>query len=46
MDSENVQRSVKHALAEQVEKLNPFYLKRAMEENMKKIFQLYYKNSR
>jgi len=44
MDSPNITKSVKSSLATQFEKLNPFLLRKAIEEKLKKIFNLCYKN--
>lgn len=46
IDSKDISDSVKCALTQQVAELNPFQLRKAMEEKMKKIFQLCCKNSR
>jgi hypothetical protein len=46
MDSPNLTPSTKRSLTELFEKLNPFHLRKAMEEKLKKIFVVYYKNSR
>ena len=46
MDSPNLTPSIKRSLAELFKKLNPFHLRKAMEEKLKKIFIVYYKNSR
>ncbi len=39
MDSPDIPASVKQSLTEQFEKLNPFHLRKAMEEKLKKIFE-------
>lgn len=44
MDSPNIPDSVKCSLMTQFEKLNPFLLRKAIEEKLKKIFNLCYKN--
>jgi hypothetical protein len=44
MDSPNIPDSVKGSLRAQVEKLNPFLLRKAIEEKLKKILNLCYKN--
>ena len=46
LDSKDIPDSVKRALTEQVEKLNPFHLRKAMEEKLKKIFHLCCNKSR
>jgi hypothetical protein len=46
MDSPDISSSTKRSLSTVFEKLNPFHLRRAMEEKLKKIFLVYYKNSR
>jgi hypothetical protein len=46
MDSPNLTPLTKRSLAELFKKLNPFHLRKAMEEKLKKIFVVYYKNSR
>jgi hypothetical protein len=46
VDSPDIQSAVKRALTKQFEKLNPFQLRKAMEGQLKKIFQLCYNNSR
>ncbi|MDP2752918.1 MAG: hypothetical protein Q8P40_00775 [Nitrospirota bacterium] len=46
MDAPDIATSVKRSLMELFEKLNPFHLRKAMEEKLKKIFLLCYKNSR
>jgi hypothetical protein len=46
MDSPDICSSTKRSLSTVFEKLNPFHLRRAMEEKLKKIFLVYYKNSR
>lgn len=45
MDSPDISASVKQSLTEQFEKLNPFHLRKTMEEKLKKIFNLCYKNN-
>ena len=44
MDSPNMPKSVKSSLAAQFEKLNPFLLRKAIEEKLKKIFNTCDKN--
>lgn len=44
MDSPNISDSVKSSLRAQLETLNPFPLRKAIEEKLKKIFNLCYKN--
>jgi len=46
MDSKDIQDAIKRALTEQTEKLNPFHLRKAMVQKLKKIFQVRSKNSR
>lgn len=46
MDSPDISSSTKRSLSTVFEKLNPFHLRRAMEEKLKKIFFVYYKNAR
>ena len=43
MGSPDIRASVKQSLTEQFENLNPFHLRKAMEEKLKKIFALCYK---
>lgn len=45
IDSPDILASVKQSLTEQFEKLNPFHLRKAMEEKLKKIFNLCYKKN-
>jgi len=46
MDSPDIAPAVKHSLEEQCKKLNPFHLRKAMQEKLKKIFLQRYKKSR
>jgi hypothetical protein len=46
MDLPNLTPSTKRSLTELFKELNPFHLRKAMEEKLKKIFVVYYKNSR
>ena len=46
LDSPDISPSTKKELTDLVAKLNPFHLRKAMEDKMKKIFLLCYKNSR
>jgi hypothetical protein len=46
MDSPDIPSSTKRSLATLFIQLNPFHLRRAMEEKLKKIFLVCYKNSR
>jgi hypothetical protein len=40
LDSPHIPDSVKYALTEQFQKMNPFHLRKAMEEKLKRIFQI------
>ena len=40
LDSPHIPDSVKYALTEQFQRLNPFHLRKAMEEKLKRIFPL------
>jgi len=44
MDSPDVAPSVKRSLADLIGKLNPFQLRKALEEKLKKIFLVLQKN--
>jgi hypothetical protein len=46
MDSPDIVPSIKQKLAKVFKTLNPFHLRKAMEDKLKKIFLLCYKNSR
>ena len=46
MDSPDIDPSIKQKLTTLFKKLNPFHLRKAMEDKLKKIFLLCYKNSR
>jgi len=46
MNSPDIQTSVKQSLTEQFENLNPFHLRKAIEEKLKRIFNLCYKKTR
>lgn len=46
MYSPDIPASVKQSLTEQFENLNPFHLRKAMEEKLKRIFNLCYKKTR
>jgi hypothetical protein len=46
MESPYITQEVKHSLTDQLQKLNPFHLRKEIEKKLKKIFQVCYKNSR
>ena len=46
MDSPDISPATKQSLTKLFKKLNPFHLRKAMEEKLKKIFLVCYKNSR
>ena len=45
MESPYITEEVKHSLTDQLQKLNPFHLRKEIEIKLKKIFQVCYKNS-
>jgi hypothetical protein len=44
MDSQEIDPFIKQKLTKQFKQLNPFHLRKAMEDKLKKIFLLCYKN--
>jgi hypothetical protein len=46
MESPYITEEVKHSLTDQLQKLNPFHLRKEIEKKLKKIFEVCYKNSR